>query len=612
MKTRHVSFFALLILAGASLAAQDRGNIRQDHRKVVNEHATGSAVEAQAPGASLPSPDMKRLVNALSGTWSIALRAEPNDRMPNGGRGYGEEVWRPGPGGLSLIEDYHSTGDEGEIAGLGVAWWDEGTGRFQVTWCDSARPTGCATMKHGAKWEGDQVVALDEWDEAGKKVTFQEVFSDITENPFTQTLYQGESGGNLKRLVTINATRKTAPPAVTASASTPGTLAAVAAARTITAPAVRAHMRFLSDSVLEGRETGSRGYDVAALYVASQLESMGVRPAGENGTYFQKVPLRKAINDGSKSSLALIGSANEIQLQDGADYVFFADLDHTETSVQAPVVFVGCGLTAPELNYDDYAGVDVRGKVIAVVGNAPARFSSTERAYYADGITKLRIAVAHGAVGILGVSLPEDEKDSPWQWAVPQIRAGARDWLDKGRPHRSFPELRGGAALSEHGTQLLFAGAPRTLEQVSAAAHANQPQAFALSWSARIHTVNSHQAIESKNVVGRIQGSDPELKDQYLIYSAHLDHLGVCPPVEGLSDNICHGTIDNASGVATVLEIARAYTKLPDPPRRSVLFFFPTGEEGNLEGSDYFAHFPTVPGGHLVADINVDAAPGMR
>ena len=388
--------------------------------------------------------------------------------------------------------------------------------------------------------------------------------------------------------------------------------AALAATKTITVPAVRSHMRFLSDGLLEGRDTGSRGHEIAAVYVASQLESMGVQAAGENGTYFQTVPLRKAINGGSKSSFSLVNGANVIRLKDSVDYLFQADLEHIETDVDAPVVFVGFGVTAPELNYDDYAGMDVRGKVVAMLGNAPARFSSTQRAYYTDGIVKVKNAVAHGAVGILGLLLPEDEQISPWEWSIPQIQAGNREWLDHGTPHNSFPELQAEAALSVRGAQLLFSDAPRTLEDVFTKARNSQPQAFPLRWIAKMHAVTSHQALSSRNVIGKIQGSDPELSVQYVIHSAHLDHLGMCPAVEGVSDKICHGTLDNASGVATVLEIARAYTKLPNPPRRSIIFFFPTGEEGNLEGSDYFAHFPTVPKQSLVADINTDLAPGMR
>ena len=155
-----------------------------------------------------PSPEIERLVKAFSGTWSIAIKIEPNERMPKGGGGQGEETWRLGPGGLSLIEEYHSTGDEGELSGLGVAWWDKDAQRYQVTWCDSTDPAGCTVMKHGAKWEGNHVVAVDESENTGRKFTFKEVFADITENSFTQTLYQGQSGSDLKRLLTIMATRK--------------------------------------------------------------------------------------------------------------------------------------------------------------------------------------------------------------------------------------------------------------------------------------------------------------------------------------------------------------------------------------------------------------------
>jgi len=389
--------------------------------------------------------------------------------------------------------------------------------------------------------------------------------------------------------------------------------AAVAAMKTITVGAVRAHMRFLSDGLLEGRDTGSRGYNVAALYVAAQMEAMSLQPAGERGTYFQRVPLRKAIDDGAKSSLVLIGAGKESLLREAEDYVFGGDLAHTESSVEAPIVFVGYGVTASELNYDDYAGVDVHGKIIALLTNAPARFSSTERAYYADRVTKERNAVAHGAVGVLMVLSPEDQEDNPWQWIVPQIQAGSREWLSTdGIPHNSFPELRAEAILSSHGANLIFAGAPRSLPQAFETARASLPQGFSLAWNARIRTVNSHQPVESENVVGKIQGSDPTLNGQYVVYSAHLDHLGVCPPVQGNEDKICHGTLDNASGVATVLEIARAYTRLSQTPRRSVLFLFVTGEEGNMEGSDYFVHYPTVAARDIIADFNIDVTPGMR
>jgi Zn-dependent M28 family amino/carboxypeptidase len=186
---------------------------------------------------------------------------------------------------------------------------------------------------------------------------------------------------------------------------------------------------------------------------------------------------------------------------------------------------------------------------------------------------------------------------------------GSTNWLDKaGTPHDAFP-FGGLAQFSETGAAVLFANGPKTLEEAFAAARSSKPQAFPLPRSARIRTVSSQTTYESPNIIGEVVGSDPALRDQYVVYTAHVDHLGICPPIDG--DNVCHGALDNASGVATLLEIARAYASLKQPPRRSVLFVFVTGEEMGLIGSDYFAHFPTVPLNKIVANVNIDGAPGL-
>ncbi|MBZ5682504.1 MAG: M28 family peptidase [Acidobacteriia bacterium] len=400
----------------------------------------------------------------------------------------------------------------------------------------------------------------------------------------------------------------------------PQDLAAVEKAmKTIRPEQIRAHIRFLSDSLLQGRAPGTPGYDVAARYVATQLEGMGLQP-GLKGAWFQPVPLQKAVVAASTSSVVLSAGGKERKLVDARDYVldaWFASSGNlpakepvsAESDVNAPIVFVGFGVTAPDQNYDDYAGVDVRGKLIATIYGAPSRFPSTERAYYSDGIVKARNAVAHGAVGVLSIMLPEDVKRYPWEWLVPQIQVGEMHWLDKnGTPHDFFPELRGSALLSQQGAEALFAGAPRTLEQAFSSARASQPQSFSMPVSAHIHTVSTQTVLQSPNIIAELKGSDPALRDQYVVYTAHVDHLGTCPAVEG--DNVCHGALDNASGTATLLEIARAYASLPRAPRRSVLFVFVTGEEMGLLGSDYFAHFPTVSLKSIVANINIDGAPG--
>jgi hypothetical protein len=383
-----------------------------------------------------------------------------------------------------------------------------------------------------------------------------------------------------------------------------------AARNAIRPEAIRAHMRFLSDSLLQGRAPGTPGYEIAARYVATQLEAAGVRPAGVNGTWYQTVPLRKSVIDEGKSSLVLVSKSGEQTLISLKDYVLYGDLNRTDASVEAPVVFVGFGVTATERDYDDYAGTDVKGKIVVLLDGAPAKFPSTVRAYYSDIIVKGRNAVAHGAVGFMDLMTPEDQKRYAWDWVMPQVRMGYMEWLENnGNPHNTFAELRGGALLNQSGAEKLFAGAKETLDRIFDAARASRPQSLALPVIARIHAFSSHTSADSPNIIGQVMGSDPALRNQYVVYTAHVDHLGICPPVNG--DNVCHGAQDNASGTASLLEIARVFARLPKAPRRSILFVFVTGEEMGLLGSDYFANVPTVPRSAIAANINIDGAPGL-
>ncbi len=388
-----------------------------------------------------------------------------------------------------------------------------------------------------------------------------------------------------------------------------------AATKAIRPEQIRAHIRFLSDTLLQGRAPGTAGYDIAARYVATELEGMGLHPAVA-GRWYQPVPLEKAVTDETASSFALTVNGRQQQLTDAKDYILStwfatpaAKDSKAESDIDAPIVFVGFGVTAPDQKYDDYTGVDVHGKIIVTIYGAPSSFPSTERAYYSDGVIKAKNAIAHGAVGVISIMLPEDWKRYPWDWLVPQVQMGEMHWLNKeGVPHDFFPQLKGYVLLNEKTAEALFAGAPKALDQVFAAAKASKPQAFPLPATARIHTVANTTVIESPNIVAELKGSDASLRDQYVVYTAHVDHLGICPAVEG--DSVCHGALDNASGTASLLEIARAYASLSKPPRRSVLFVFVTGEEMGLLGSDYFAHYPTVPLKSIVANVNIDGAPG--
>lgn len=368
--------------------------------------------------------------------------------------------------------------------------------------------------------------------------------------------------------------------------------------------AIRAHMRFLSDDSLEGRGTGTRGYDIAAKFMAAQFETLGLAPAGDSGTYFQNVPLRSMKTDEAKTILTLTRAGKGEILAFRKDYISYGDPVRPETSVQAPVVFVGNGVTAPEQGYDDYKGIDARGKIVALTLEAP-NFESSLKAHYSSFEVKARNAVAHGAVGAIALDDPVLEQLYSFSEQVRDLSFPQFRWLDKqGRPNDYFPELKGNAFLSMDATRKFFEGGPHTAEEVFAAMKAGKPLSFALPVTATIHNVTTLQDLPSRNIVAKLEGSDPVLKGEYLVYSSHLDHLGIGEAVKG--DTIYNGALDNASGSAILIEIARAFTSMKSRPRRSILFVSVTGEEADLLGSDYFAHYPTVPKKSVVANVNMD------
>jgi Zn-dependent M28 family amino/carboxypeptidase len=366
--------------------------------------------------------------------------------------------------------------------------------------------------------------------------------------------------------------------------------------------AFRAHVEFLSDDLLEGRKTGARGYDTAALYVAAQLKAMGIPPAGKDESYFQPVPLSEGRLVAGE--VALVRSGSRAPLEARVDYLQGGDPGRTESRVEAEVVFAGFGISAPELGYDDYAGLDVRGKIVALLGNAPPRFPSEPRAHYSSSRLKAETAAARGAVGLLAFATAEDAARVPWERVLQSDGPVLRWRHPDGRLEGDTPGLRGRAFLSPAGARRLFEGARRSLEEVHEDARRSTVKGFALPASAAISTRSEPRTIESSNVVGVLPGSDPALKDTYVVYSAHLDHVGEGQPVRG--DRIYNGAYDNASGVAVILEAARAFASLAQKPRRSILFLFVTAEEDGLLGSDYFAHYPTVAARGLVANVNVD------
>jgi hypothetical protein len=368
--------------------------------------------------------------------------------------------------------------------------------------------------------------------------------------------------------------------------------------------AIRADMRFLADDLLEGRRAGTRGHLIAAHFIAAQFESMGLAPAGDNGTFFQDVPLQSAEVNESSSSFKWTGAGAADTLKFREDYVLNGDPGRDDSQVSAPIVFVGFGISAPDQHYDDYQGVNVRGKIAAAVFGAPA-FPSAVKAHYSASWLKRRNAAAHGAVGFLLLYDPRFESLYPFAKLVRDLAIPRLNWLNaSGTPDHYYPELKAVGSVSMAGVQRLLTGSGHTAAEIDAGVKAGKLPSFALAGTAEIHAVTHRGLVHSPNVVAKLEGSDPTLRAEHVVYTAHLDHLGISTPVNG--DSIYNGALDNASGAAEVLEIARAFSRLPAKPRRSVLFIEVTAEEAGLLGSDYFASNPTVPRASIVADINID------
>jgi len=391
--------------------------------------------------------------------------------------------------------------------------------------------------------------------------------------------------------------------------------------------AMFAHMRFLADDLLEGRGTPSRGLDIAAefiasqfrrsgleaagelaaKYVAAQFEALGLQPGGANGGYFQVVPLREISVDSQRCEMSLVRDGSNMRLEWGKDFLMRGDALDQDAQVEAPVVFVGYGVVAPEQHYDDYAGIDVRGKIVAVLAGAPPTFPTDPRAHHSSGRLKSRAASQHGAVGVISLTTPDVLKSLPWERIVIGANFPSMYWLDpSGAPNDHFPQLKVYASLSLPAVERLFDGVSGIWAKVWADAQAGRAKPFALPFVARLHAVSRHRNASSPNVAAVLPGSDPQLRNEFVVYTAHTDHLGIGTPIAG--DAIYNGAADNASGTAALMALAEAFSRLPKPPARSVMFLAVTAEEKGLLGSDYFAHFPTVPARSMVANMNMDLA----
>jgi Peptidase family M28/PA domain len=378
-------------------------------------------------------------------------------------------------------------------------------------------------------------------------------------------------------------------------------LALVAGVAPIKVEAIRAHMTFLASDLLEGRATGTRGYRIGAEYVAAHYEQYGLEP-GANGSWFQEVPFRETVADASSSIVLTRAGAQPVTLQIFDEFTSSGDPLSPEKIVEADVVFAGYGITAPDQKYDDYAALNVKGKIVALFAEAPPTFSNALRAHYSSTLNKLETAARHGAAGLIYLTSPEDDARSPWPRRQRQSKLGTMYWLrEDGTPNAVEPTLSSTVTFGLEATRMLFGSeAPA----VFASLESGRPKANPLKTRARIRLVSRHRRLTSPNVAGIVRGSDPKLRDEYLVYSAHLDHVGITEPVNG--DAINNGAFDNASGIAVLLEIARNFAELPKKPKRSIIFLATTAEEKGLKGADYFAANPTVPFDALIGNINID------
>lgn len=368
------------------------------------------------------------------------------------------------------------------------------------------------------------------------------------------------------------------------------------------ADAMRADVTFLADDLLGGREPGTAGHEIAARYVAAKFTALGLAPAGDEGTWFQSVRLQEQTLDPAAASLTLDGTQRWTH---GTNVILTASQLATTTSIEAPVVFVGFGIDAPEHGFDDYRGLNVRGKIVATLIGTP-RGTPSELGAHLNS-SKERFAQQRGAIGMILLDTRTVRSLFPWRSRLENDASPRVTWVDaSGQPVVAAPGIRATAAVDESVARELFARTKQTLDEVLDIAERpdGRPRGFDLKTTAKIEWRVTRRTRTSPNVLGLLHGSDARLRDEVVIMMAHLDHVGKRPAENG--DDIVNGAMDNAAGVATMLEVARAFALGPVKPRRSLLFLAVTGEEYGLLGTEHFAHQPTVPRDRIVAAVNVD------
>jgi len=366
--------------------------------------------------------------------------------------------------------------------------------------------------------------------------------------------------------------------------------------------ALSAHIRYLADDLLEGRGTGTRGHAIAARYVAAQLQSLGYQPAGNGQTYFQSVPFVGTTVDADHCAL------DAVPLKHGDEVVFTPRAGATGDDVTGDLVFAGYGIHAPAYGYEDVPK-DLRGKIAVILFGAPRSdrddfFPTAASAVYSDTANKTKLLASRGALGIVLVVTPKILTASPWDLFVRGAAFERMVWKEGDRVGSA--SVLPMAVIPPRGLASLLVKSGENADRLFAAGPKGELKPFPLGARGHLRVASTVRQVTSENAVAVLRGS--ERPSEYVALTGHLDHLGIGPPING--DSIYNGAVDNAAGVAGVLEIARAFASLPKRASRSILVVVVTAEEKGLQGSDYFAQHPTVPIRSIVANVNLDGIEG--
>jgi Zn-dependent M28 family amino/carboxypeptidase len=377
--------------------------------------------------------------------------------------------------------------------------------------------------------------------------------------------------------------------------------------------AMRAHVRYLASDLLEGRGTGARGGELAASYIASQMEALGLKGAGANGSFFQPVSL-VGVKADPNTKLVVSGHNGKETFKFADDYVAFTGAQTEDVDVDADLVFVGYGINAPEQKWNDYKGADsdYRGKILVMMVNDPPAttaepnlFGGRALTYYGRWTYKFEEAARRGAAGVI---LLHTDDSAGYPWSV--VRTSNGSWrfdIARAAGDRT-PFLNMRSWVTNETAQKVMKLAGYELADMRAKAASRDFQPVKLNLKGKVNLKSEIKRVEAPNVVGILPGSDPKLRDEYVVYSAHWDHFGVGAP-DKTGDTIYNGAVDNATGCAAILAIAEALSKLPPAqrPRRSSLFLFPTAEEQGLLGAEWYSRHPVVPVEKTAADVNLDS-----